>query len=511
MKKELSRFVYYHDMEKDPVLRTLAETELGVKMMKRTPGSGVEGDWPGQREMEELAHFGHAHPITTEILVDHVYDSVHRLLDTATAYGFDKNLWRDYLAFLLITNENPFSLTAEKKGLEQGSVQIFALQDMENFCRLFIHDFSELEQTLGIDCFSVISEYKAVPKRAQNYNRYVSGFVREVSDSISSVLTKYGFPEKNVRTGSDIVPPQNADDIQDESARIRSAAEEVLGIISGFYKKYGVGMFGLNRAFRLKEAEGGKQEKQLPGTASGILFEPINNIQDVRLSDLVGYEIQKQKLRENTEAFLRGHRANNCLLFGDAGTGKSTSIKALIAEYYEQGLRMIELYKHQMQSLSEVISTVKHRNYKFIIYMDDLSFEDHETEYKYLKAVIEGGLENRPDNVLIYATSNRRNLIKETWNDTADVDLEKHRGDTLQEKLSLVDRFGIKIPYMKPNKKEYSAIVEELAKRVPGLDIDPEELQREAAKWEVAHGGMSGRTAQQLIDYLAAKYTDHAE
>ena len=252
-------------------------------------------------------------------------------------------------------------------------------------------------------------------------------------------------------------------------------------------------MLGLNRAFRLKEQE------------TGLAFEPINNIEDVRLSDLVGYEIQKQKLRENTEAFLRGHRANNCLLFGDAGTGKSTSIKALIAEYYDQGLRMIELYKHQMQSLSQVISTVKHRNYKFIIYMDDLSFEDHETEYKYLKAVIEGGLENRPDNVLIYATSNRRNLIRESWNDTADVDLEKHRGDTLQEKLSLVDRFGIKIPYMKPNKKEYVQIVEELAKRVPGLAIDPEELQREAAKWEVSHGGMSGRTAQQFIDYMAGQ------
>ena len=408
-------------------------------------------------------------------ITDQIYGGIHALLDLATMYGFDRNLWQDYLTYLLLTNENSLSLTAEKKGIEDGTVRQFALQDLKVFAKLFVYDFSPVEEALGIDCFSTITHYQAIEKRAQNYNRNVSLRVRETSDAISGVLEECGVTAKG---------PEES---------FAQAAERMLDILSGFYRDYGVGMLGLNRAFRLKEQE------------TGLAFEPINNIEDVRLSDLVGYEIQKQKLRENTEAFLRGHRANNCLLFGDAGTGKSTSIKALIAEYYDQGLRMIELYKHQMQSLSQVISTVKHRNYKFIIYMDDLSFEDHETEYKYLKAVIEGGLENRPDNVLIYATSNRRNLIRESWNDTADVDLEKHRGDTLQEKLSLVDRFGIKIPYMKPNKKEYVQIVEELAKRVPGLAIDPEELQREAAKWEVSHGGMSGRTAQQFIDYMAGQ------
>ena len=137
-----------------------------------------------------------------------------------------------------------------------------------------------------------------------------------------------------------------------------------------------------------------------------------------------------------------GKKANNCLLFGDSGTGKSTSIKAIINQYYEQGLRMIEIYKHQFKDLSAVISHVKNRNYKFIIYMDDLSFEEFEIEYKYLKAVIEGGLETKPDNVLIYATSNRRHLIKETWNDRDDVETDNgmHRSDTMQEKLSLVNR-----------------------------------------------------------------------
>jgi predicted AAA+ superfamily ATPase len=134
--------------------------------------------------------------------------------------------------------------------------------------------------------------------------------------------------------------------------------------------------------------------------------------------------------------------------------------------------------------------------------MDDLSFEENETEYKYLKAVIEGGLETRPDNVLIYATSNRRNLIRETWNDTNDVELDKHRSDTLQEKLSLVSRFGVNIPYMRPNKKEYEEIVKSLASRNEDLKLSEEELLELANKWSVSHGGMSGRAAQQLMDSI---------
>ena len=165
---------------------------------------------------------------------------------------------------------------------------------------------------------------------------------------------------------------------------------------------------------------------------------------------------------------------------------------------------MIELYKHQMRKLSTIISGLKNRNYKFIIYMDDLSFEEDETEYKYLKAVIEGGLETRPDNILIYATSNRRNLIRETWNDIKDVELDKHRSDTIQEKLSLVSRFGITIPYMKPNKKEYDEIVRTLAERA-GIDASEAELLLEANKWSVSHGGMTGRAAQQLIDNLIGR------
>ena len=173
--------------------------------------------------------------------------------------------------------------------------------------------------------------------------------------------------------------------------------------------------------------------------------------------------------------------------------------------YYGQGLRMIEIYKHQFQDLSSIIAQVKNRNYRFIIYMDDLSFEDFEIEYKFLKAVIEGGMETRPDNVLIYATSNRRHLIKESWSDRDDMETDNgmHRSDTMQEKLSLVARFGVTIYYGKPSQKEYFTIVKELRKRYPSITLTDEELCAEANKWELSHGGISGRTAQQFINYMA--------
>ena len=252
-------------------------------------------------------------------------------------------------------------------------------------------------------------------------------------------------------------------------------------------------MFGLNKAFRISHEE-----------SKDLEFIAINNTDKVMLSDLVGYEIQKKKLVDNTEAFVNGRKANNVLLFGDSGTGKSTSIKAIINEYYDQGLRMIEIYKHQFKDLSAVISHIKNRNYKFIIYMDDLSFEEFEIEYKYLKAVIEGGLETKPDNVLIYATSNRRHIIKETWNDRDDVEMDNgmHKSDTMQEKLSLVHRFGVTISYSKPSKKEFNTIVTELAKRYPEITLSDEELCAKANMWELSHGGVSGRTAQQFINYL---------
>ena len=229
----------------------------------------------------------------------------------------------------------------------------------------------------------------------------------------------------------------------------------------------------------------------------------------MKLDDLVGYEEQKEKLIANTEAFVSGRKANNVLLFGDAGTGKSTSVKAILNQYYSRGLRMIEVYKHQFQDLSAVISEIKNRNYWFVIFMDDLSFEEFEIEYKYLKAVIEGGLETKPSNILIYATSNRRHLIRETWSDRSDMSQDElHRSDTMQEKLSLVARFGVSIGYYRPSQKEYFDIVLELARRCPEITMGEEELKLKANQWELSHGGISGRTAQQFINDLCGRAVD---
>lgn len=430
MYKIVSRLLIYGDMPKDTILMELADIV---------------------RKMDDKSQ-------TKEELSTRVFTQMKHLLQVATDYGFDRNLWHNYLTFLLITNENPFSITCEKVGANDGSVNAFAKNDFQVFMNLFHYDFSKIEAQLGINCFSVISDYKAIVKKELMYNKNVSEKVQVLSEKLAA-----------------------AKDV-----------DEFFAHVTEFYRAYGVGMFGLNKAFRITGSDNGK-----------VTFHPINNMDKVMLDDLIGYEIQKKKLVENTEAFVQGRKANNALLFGDSGTGKSTSIKAIVNEYYDQGLRMIEIYKHQFKDLSTVIADIKNRNYKFIIYMDDLSFEEFEIEYKFLKAVIEGGVETKPDNILIYATSNRRHLIKETWNDRSDMESANglHRSDTIEEKLSLVNRFGCQINYSKPSQKEYFNIVVNLAKK-NGLTMTEEELCAEANKWELSHGGLSGRTAQQFIDYL---------
>ncbi|MGN1183277.1 MAG: ATP-binding protein, partial [Faecalibacillus sp.] len=305
---------------------------------------------------------------------------------------------------------------------------------------------------------STLSSYHALSKPELMYNKNVSLKVQELSKKLEKT--------------------------KDE--------KEFFDVVTQFYKDYGVGMFGLNKAFRIATSHDNYVE-----------LKAINNMDEVVLDDLVGYEIQKKKLLDNTIAFVEGRKANNVLLYGDSGTGKSTSIKAIVNEFYDQGLRMIEIYKHQFKDLSNIIAMIKNRNYRFIIYMDDLSFEEFEIEYKFLKAVIEGGVETKPENILIYATSNRRHIIKEMWSDRDDVVQQKgiHQSDTMEEKLSLVNRFGVTINYSKPMKKEFNHIVLELAHK-NHIQMDDEILLAEANKWELNHGGTSGRTAQQFINHI---------
>lgn len=440
MKRLLARLIIYKNMNCGYILYSLADILDKYKISK-----AKKSNLPYKK---------------SEVIND-IYEEIHNLLDIATEFGFTNNLWQNYLAFIIATSENPFSITCEKAGAKEGSVNQLAKKDFSIFKKLFDFDFSKIEEELDINCFTIISDYQAIEKSTKRYNKSVSEKVRSLSSQIDSA--------------------------KDE--------DEVFKIVTDFYKVYGVGPLGLNKAFRISHKVDVQNQKTL-------LLEPINNTDDIVLDDLIGYEIQKKKLIDNTESFLNSKKANNVLLFGDIGTGKSSSVKAILNEYYNRGLRMIEIYKHEFKDLSNVIAQIKNRNYKFIIFMDDLSFEEFETEYKYLKAIIEGGLEQKPENVLIYATSNRRHLIRESWNDRSDLDDELHRSDTVQEKLSLASRFGVTINYSSPSYKEYIEIVKGIASTHAKILISEEELEQRARMWEINHGGVSGRTAQQFINYL---------
>lgn len=387
-----------------------------------------------------------------------LYEGINQLMELSVSHGFEGNLWHSFLSFVLVNNENAYSKACEIHGAVEGSINAVALHDFQIIKELFDFDLKSLFDYFEVECAEAILNYESMKGSGRLFNRRIKERINELKLKLEAADT----------------------------------AEEFKAAVTEFYKDFGVGKLGLHKAFRIQH----NNDK--------VDIVPITNIAHVRLDDLVGYEIAKQKLIDNTEAFVKGKEANNCLLYGDAGTGKSTSIKAIANQYYDKGLRLIEVYKHQFCDLNDVISQIKNRNYKFIIYMDDLSFEEFEIEYKYLKAVIEGGLEKKPDNVLIYATSNRRHLIRENFSDKEEVREDMHTSDTVQEKLSLYARFGVSIYFGAPDKKQFQHIVKTLADKY-NISMDEQTLYLEANKWELSHGGLSGRTAQQFINYLLGK------
>ncbi|HIY03185.1 MAG TPA: ATP-binding protein [Candidatus Blautia faecipullorum] len=389
------------------------------------------------------------------------YECVNGLLEMAGSYGFSGNLWHNYLTLLLVNHENAFSTACEIRGAVEGTINDFALHDFAIFKELYDFDLTVFDRVFETSCCRALCGYQAPSDTGRMFNKRIRDRICRMSGTLARAET----------------------------------TEEFMKDMVQFYKDFGVGKLGLHKAFRVDHDRDGQ-----------TVIVPVTRIAHVRLEDLVGYEIPKKKLIENTEAFVQGRKANNCLLFGDAGTGKSSSIKGILNRYYEDGLRIIEIYKHQFQDLNQVIAQIKDRNYKFIIYMDDLSFEEFEIEYKYLKAVIEGGLERKPDNILIYATSNRRHLVRERAGDKLELSDEDdlHSSDTVQEKLSLVYRFGERIYFGAPDRKEFQNIVRVLAKR-HGIEMPEEQLLLEAGQWELSHGGLTGRTAQQFIDHLLGR------
>nr|WP_314097833.1 ATP-binding protein [uncultured Lachnoanaerobaculum sp.] len=386
---------------------------------------------------------------------NNVSKTISKMIEVAGEYGLHGNLWANILALALAYNENVYSKATEIVGETSGSINTFAIHDFR-ILRELIH----FVPNINGDLLKEIYHYEGNGRDSKLVNTRVRDRILRLSKQLTEA---------------------NSDN-------------EFKDIITEFYKEYGVGKFGLNKAFRIEEGTDLK-------TANII---PITRVEHVYLNDIIGYDIQKKKLTYNTESFINGKPANNCLLYGDAGTGKSSSVKAIVNEYYDKGLRIIEIYKHQFRYLSDILEQLKDRNYKFIIYMDDLSFEESELEYKYLKAILEGGFGRRPENVLIYATSNRRHLIRESFRDKTETDEELHTRDTVEEKLSLSARFGEKIYYGSPDKREFNSIVLALAKK-HNIDMDESEILAKANMWELSHGGMSGRSATQFITYLQSQ------
>lgn len=378
-------------------------------------------------------------------------DLIGRLISFADKHAVKGNCWQYYVAYFIACNVNAFSLACERKQEVSGTLVDVAYTDCKNLMDIF--NLSSASVFADVPP-SVITQFASTGDVSQMpYSQILSEFAERLAKC--------------------------------------NGTKAFLNEIIAFYKSYGVGELGLNKAFRVIEKDG-----------KATLL-PITCMDSKRLDDIVGYDMQKQEVVANTKAFLEGKKANNVLLYGDMGTGKSSTIKALINEFYHDGLRVIELYKHQFLHISDILSKIALRNYKYILYLDDLSFDDFEMEYKYFKAIIDGGLEVKPDNVLIYATSNRRHLIKEHYSDGNDIDPmdELHKSDTKNEKLSLVARFGLSIYYPSPDQQEYLNIVRILAKKF-NVAMDVNTLEKKALSWAMFNGIKSGRMAEQFIHSL---------
>ena len=428
MYREISKLIMYGDMDKDCILYQFGEI---------------------------FRHYENKTKDQAQLIQD-IYTQVKRLLVVATDYGFDHNLWHNYLAFYLVTNENPFSITCEKVGANDGSVNHFAKNDFTVIKNLFDYDFSKIEADLGIDCFSQLSDYHAIQKKELMYNKNVSEKIIALSAQLEA-----------------------AEDV-----------DAFFAAVTGFYKDYGVGMFGLNKAFRIKEKDGGDVE-----------FVAINNMDKVMLDDLIGYEIQKKKLVDNTKAFVEGRAANNVLLYGDAGTGKSSTVKAIANEFAADGLRLVEVKKNQLYQIPDLMDKLAANPLKFILFIDDLSFTANDDNFAALKAILEGSVGGRARNIAVYATSNRRHLIKETLSDRTGDDI--HEADTRQELMSLSARFGLTVTFQRPEKARFEVILTELAKQ-HGIEMPHDELLTKAEAFAIRAGGRSPRVAKQFIEQCAA-------
>ena len=357
--------------------------------------------------------------------------------------------WQSHLVGRILDDENPFSLGAEK-GRSSPMVLDQAGLDLRTLRALFDLD----AQTL----LCMIED--AVP-------------------GLTGVWVPWTNPTPDVESPRHTI------------ARKLSAAEDweaCVQLLADYFARHGAGPFGRHRVFHWREGK----------------LRAVLRPDPVRLEGLISYEREREPLILNTERFLAGLPAHHALLYGPPGTGKSSTVKAVLNEYADRGLRLVEVKKENLAELTSVLENLRGRGLRFVVFVDDLSFEEHEVEYKALKALLEGSVEDPPENVRIYATSNRRNLIRESFSDREDDDVHAH--DTMQEKLSLAARFGLRLTFPTPDQSRYLEIVAGIA-QARGLEIPQETLQERAILWDRWHAGRSGRTAKQFVDELEGETT----
>jgi len=256
--------------------------------------------------------------------------------------------------------------------------------------------------------------------------------------------------------------------------------------LTEFYRCHGAGLFARYRAFLWENSR----------------LIPVEHPDCPTPEELLGYELQRQQVIANTRALIAGHPVNNVLLFGDSGTGKSATVKSLITLPGFESLRLIEVQKEGLADMPELIRTLSGRPQKFILFIDDLAFDQDDRVYSALKTILEGGLEPRPANVAVYATSNRRHLVRQTFSDRAGDEVDTF--ETISEKTALSERFGLRIPYQNMDKRGYLALIDHLAARA-GITLPPEKLHADAMQWDIRHGGRTPRSARQFIASLSVE------
>ncbi len=403
----------------------------------------------------------------TDLKKDELQNKYYELLSVLLDRGQElvttgHDLWRDYIINLILYSENAFT---EKAGAE-------SYQQLPSAFHQFMqHDLRSLQKLASLG------------------GKEMQELVREkLGNTLCGQLLSWDgikMAGKNDSVPNPIAPLLEAFYASRDWGMLAPALAE-------FYYSHGVGHFAKYHFFRWVVHNG-----------TGRL-EGVEEPDKIRLEQLYEYRKEQEKVIQNTEYFLAGFPANNVLLYGDRGTGKSSTVKALVNKYGNRGLRLVELQKQDMKYFPEVLKILRKKPQRFIIFIDDLSFEENENEYRELKALLEGGVEAKPDNVVIYATSNRRHLVKERFSDKEitgyDGD-EVRRMDTIQEKMSLADRFGITVTFISPDQKRYLKIVESMVKERK-LEISLQELERRALQWELNGNSRSPRTAKQFVDFL---------